>query len=325
MEDKKYVLGVDIGNTKTSYVLVNNDGIVVQFYKGLGANYQSIGENEMVARLSSSVNLMLAKQGISITDLAFIYYGAAGADTPEDFRILKEEFAKAAPGVLFDYENDGWIALHSGTCGKAGMVVTCGTGNTNSAINSAGKKLRIGGLDEHLGDEIGGYALAKAATNAAMRSEDRRDDPTILTSMLPEAIGVKSNAELINFDLDKQLVTKIIKVFFQAAQKGDGVALSICWDMVKEVLKIVREFYYMLFQEEKEFTLVLEGTVFKQKFEPFTNMLELALKQRYNVNIIVPEHDPVVGSVFLAFKGAGITLTDNITDKIISTFNKAKE
>lgn len=324
MKDKKYVIGVDVGNTKTSYALVCSDGNVVQFYKGPGANYQEIGKEEMVLRLGAAYNLILKEQGISISDIVFIYIGAAGADTPEDFRILREEFAKAAPGVPFDFENDGWIALHSGTCGNPGMVVTCGTGNTNFARNSAGKKMRIGGLDDHLGDELGGFALARTATNAAMRSEDRRDDPTILSRLIPEAFGLSSTAELINYELDKKLVTKIIHIFFQAAQMGDGLALSICWDMVREVLKIVQEFYYRLFQDEEEFTLVLEGTVFKQKLEPFTNMLTLALKQRYKVNIVVPEHDPVVGSVFLAFKGAKIALTNEITEKIISTFNKVK-
>ena len=326
MQNTKYVMGVDIGNTKTLYALTKQNGEVIRVYKGSGANYQEIGAAEMVSRLQSAIDAMLTAQGISPDELSFVYYGAAGADTPTDFNTLSIELGRVVPNVPFDFENDGWIALHSGTKGRAGMVVTCGTGNTNFAINSAGKKMRIGGLDDHLGDELGAYALARTAMNAAMRSEDRRDHPTILSTIIPAAFGVQSNAELINFKVDKKLVEKVIKIFFAAAQKGDGLALSICWSMVKEVLKIVREFYYSLFQDEGAFTLVLEGTVFKQRYQPFSTMLELALKQRYQVTIVVPEYEPVVGAIFLAFKGAGIQLDDDMTRKIIETFKgKVKE
>lgn len=321
MNKTKYVIGVDIGNTKTTYALTRTDGCVIDVFKGLGANYQQIGETEMVARLQDSIKKMLNQHNIPESSLCFIYYGAAGADTPHDFILLKKEFAKVVPGILFDFENDGWIALHSGTRGGAGMVVTMGTGNTNFAINSKGEKHRIGGLDEHLGDEIGAYALAKTALNAAVRSEDKRDDPTILSRIIPEAFGVNSTAELINLELDKDIVKKVIQLFFKAAQEGDGLALNICWSIVKEVLKIVREFYYSLFQNEK-FTLVLEGTLFKQKYQPLTNMLELALKQRYNIEIITPDYDPVVGAVFLAFKHAGIPLDATISNNIIETFKE---
>jgi N-acetylglucosamine kinase-like BadF-type ATPase len=322
MNNKKYVIGVDIGNTKTSYALTSADGLVIDVYKGLGANYQEIGESEMVARLQTAIKNMMQKNNIQSANLQFIYFGAAGADTPLDFKILRDQFQKVVPGTPIDFENDGWIALHSGTRGRAGMVVTMGTGNTNFAINSNGKKHRIGGLDAHLGDEIGAYALAKTALNSAVRSDDKRDHPTILSKIIPEAFGVDTTAELINLDLDKDVVKKIIQLFFQAAQKGDGLALSICWSIVKEVLKIVREFYYLLFQDEDQFTLVLEGTVFKQNYQPLTNMLELALHQRYNVNIITPDYDPVVGAVFLALKHSGISLNSETSNKIIETFKQ---
>ncbi len=320
----KYLLGVDIGNTKTVYALVRSDGEVLQKYRGPGANYQEIGAAKMTQRVRAALKQLTRAAGVNIDDLAAIYYGAAGADTPADFDIMRPAFAKAAPGVAFDFENDGWIALHCGTAGGPGMVVTCGTGNTNCAVNAAGESMRIGGLEDFLGDVLGAHSIARYAVRAAVRSEDGRDEPTILTRMIPGALGVRSNADIINLEMNSERVKIIIRTFFKAAQQGDGRSLEICWMLVKEVLKIVREFYNGLFREEDAFTLVLEGTVFKQKYQPFMQMLELALRQRYKAEIVVPGVDPVVGAVFLAFKTAGLSLDDAIVNKITQTY-KSKE
>ena len=318
-QSAKYFVGVDIGNTKTVYALVHEDGTVLQKFRGPGANYQEIGAEEMTRRVREAMLLITQAAGISVTDISAIYYGAAGADTPADFEIMRPALAEATPGVAFEFDNDCWIALHSGTKGGPGMVVTCGTGNTNCAMNAVDEKMRIGGLEEMLGDVLGAFAIARYAVSAAMRSEDGRDEPTILTSMLPKAMDIASNADFITMDINSDRVVTIVQTFFEAARKGDGKSLEICWMLVKETLKIVREFYNGLFQGES-FKLVLEGSVFKQKYEPFTKMLELALHQKYDVEIVFPEWDPVVGAIFLAFKSVGVSPESAIVNRIIKTY-----
>ena len=319
-KENKYFVGVDVGNTKTVYALAHEDGTVLQKYRGPGANYQEIGAGEMTRRILDGLLRTTQAAGIAINDVSAIYYGAAGADTPKDFDIMRPALAEAAPGISFEFDNDCWIALYSGTMGGPGMVVTCGTGNTNCAANASGKHMRVGGLDEMLGDVLGAYSIARYAVSAAMRSEDGRDEPTILTSMLPEALGIASNADIITMEMNSEQVTKIVQTFFEAASIGDGKSLEICWMLVKETLKIVREFYSGLFQGQS-FTLVLEGSVFKQKYQPFFKMLELALHQKYKLEIIIPEWDPVVGAVFLAFKSAGYSLESSIVHRIVETYS----
>ncbi len=321
----KYVLGVDIGNSKTSYALAGKDGAVHRVLRGSGANYQEIGRDEMVTRLTQSITQILRQQAISPEQLGYIYYGAAGADTVEDFTVLRQAFSEATPNTPFDFDNDGWIALHSGTAGKPGMVVTCGTGNTNFAVNSAGIRMRIGGLEEMLGDRLGAPAICGYALAAARRSEDGRDEPTILTSMLPAAFGLHDNSEFINLEKNPSFVEKVISVLFEAAQRGDGKSLQICWDLAQEVLKIVSRFYDTLFREEKQFTLVLEGSFFKARYQPLMTMLELALHQRYPMELVIPDHEPVVGAVWLALRGCGTDLTPQVVDRAIRTYHQAEK
>jgi len=325
LEQTGTVLGVDIGNSKTSYALAGKDGTILQVRRGFGANYQEIGRDEMVRRLSEEITQIMAIQNQEPAALSFIYYGAAGADTPTDFEILRQAFADVVPAVACDFENDGWIALHSGTRASPGMVVTCGTSNTNFAVNHRGERMRIGGLEEALGDVLGAPIIARYAMMAAMRSEDGRDEPTILTGLLAQHFAVSSIAELINLERTPRVVEEVIKLLFSAAQHGDGKSLELCWTLVKEVLKIVERFYRGLFQNEERFTLVLEGSFFKQRYQPFMTMLDLALHQRYPVDVVVPEHDPVVGAVFLALQGSGVTLTAERTDRVITTYLAAEK
>jgi N-acetylglucosamine kinase-like BadF-type ATPase len=324
VRSRRLVIGVDIGNTKTRYALADLQGRVLTVFSGPGANYQETGIEVMKQYIRGALNAMFRNSKRNEDELAAIYYGAAGADTPADFKILRRAFAALTPNAPFDFENDGWIALHSGTRGGPGMVVTCGTGNTNFSVNSKGQRMRIGGLEEALGDILGAPAIARYAMTAAMRSEDHRDEPTILSDLLPKAFGVHSNAELINFERSPAFVETVIKNLFAAAQKGDGVCLALCWQLVKEVLTIVRQFHAGLFQKEKRFTLVLEGSFFKQKYQPFMQMLELALHQRYELTVVVPDYDPVVGALFLAYQTCDHSLTDQQAARLIASYKSAE-
>ena len=183
--------------------------------------------------------------------------------------------------------------------------------------------MRIGGLSEVLGDVLGAYSIASYALQAAVRSEDGRDFPTILSRLIPRALNVESNADVINLEMNSDLVKKVVETLFGAAQLGDGRALEICWTLVKEVLAIVREFH-PLFQDERTFKLVLDGSVFRQQYQPLTRMLELALTQRYDLDIIYPDYDPVVGALFLAFKEAGLSLTREGAERIIASYKEAE-
>ncbi|GAK58784.1 ATPase, BadF/BadG/BcrA/BcrD type [Candidatus Vecturithrix granuli] len=316
----KHFIGIDIGNTKTLYVLADETGDVKSVYYGRGANYQGCGREQAIAILQAGFSTLLQQSGCSFSEISGLYYGAAGADTSHDFEMLRNILASVTPSISFDFENDGWISLKSGTIDGIGMVVTCGSGNTNFAMNARGQRKRIGGLCEYLGDVLGAYRIAHFACSAAMRSADGRAEPTILTRMIPDALEVKQPEDIINLPMNAATVKTVIQTFFKAAEMGDGKALEITWMLTKEVLTIVREFSTTLFTLDEQLTLVLDGPVFRAQYQPLMRMIELALRQRYHVNIIVPQWDPVVGALFYALENGGIQLTNEISQRIIQTY-----
>ncbi len=65
---------------------------------------------------------------------------------------------------------------------------------------------------------------------------------------------------------------------------------------------------------------MLDGSVFRAQYQPLMRMIDLALHQRYYVNIAVPQWDPVVGALFYALENGGIQLTNEISQRVIQTY-----
>ncbi len=321
---KQYLLGVDIGNTKTQYALADTEGNIVATVYDVGASHENLGPDGAGAAITEGIGKVLNAAGIKLEQIKYIYYGAAGADTADDFKLLRKVYKKVTPNIPFDFENDGYIALKSGTIDGVGMLVTNGTSNTNFAMNAKGDLKRIGGLSFHTGDTLGAVNIAMFVCRAAIRGEDGRACPTVISRLITGAFCLKEVEDIKNVPLFPENIQKVVEIFFEAARMGDGVALEITWMLVRETLHIVDEFHRGLFKPGENFKLVLDGSVFKQKYQPFMNMLELCLNQKYKnrIKIVVPEWDPVLGAVFHAYEKSGHILTRKISDRMIKTYIK---
>jgi len=321
---KEFYLGVDIGGTKTVFALADQNGNVQQVLYKAGANHELCGIETLEKILSEGISQIISDTGIAPRDIKFVYYGAAGADTENDFKILQPVLSRVTPGQVFDFENDGLIALKSGTIDGVGLVITCGTGNINFGVNSKGAVKRIGGMSIFAGDILGALPIAGDTFSAALRSKDGRGYPSILETLLPKALKVKQLEDITDCERSSENVKKIIETLFEAATSGDGKALAITWKLVKETLDIINVFYNTLFKDEKSFKLVLEGSVFKHRYPVFMTMLTHAIEQKYTVDIIIPEWDPVIGALFYAFESGSINLTEDLTKTIINTYIKKR-
>jgi N-acetylglucosamine kinase-like BadF-type ATPase len=302
--DKIWV-GIDIGNTKSEYVACDETGTVVSFAVGPGANHQAVGYTEALNTLRESYSTLLPNGRTP----DFVFVGAAGADTQNDFDILHALFSEVFGSAPFAFENDGLVALKNGLDDQRGLVVTCGTSNTNFAVDNGGRIERIGGLTDHLGDKLGAYAIARAAMSAATRGEDRREAPTVLTRLLTSEFGVSSMGDLISVPLDSQSVRRVIECLFEATRMGDGRSLALTWDFVEEIIRIIDLFASSMFFDGDPFRVVLDGPVYRAGYAEFLTMIRLAVAERYPAEIVIPETPPVLGAVFLAFEHSGIQLT----------------
>jgi len=317
-----YILGIDIGNSKSHYAICDVNGNFIAEHFAIGANHQECGENELRKRVREGAEAVCRDGKISFTDIDYVYLGVAGADTKAEFKMLRIHFTEIFQGIEFDFDNDGIIALKNGVEELAGIVITCGTGNTNFAMDSDGNVFRLGGLCEYLGDNLGSMLLAKKVLSAAMRAEDGRDIASILGPRLCKAFSIATMSDFMDIGLTIDAAKIINTELFRAVEDYDGVALSIAWDFVKEIVIITEHFKKKYIQEEDNFKLVLDGHIFTHKNHLFLRMIENALISRYPfIELIFPDTPPVIGALLFGLERKKL-LNKRVVQNLKSSYRK---
>lgn len=312
-----YFLGVDVGGTKTHVLIVDGSGNVISFHEGPGANYQGMGVEKALQNLRQAIAEALEKASLTTDKLNASFFGVAGADFEYENRIVRSMLERL--GLKnYAFDNDGRIALRSGTLDDVGIMISCGTGGINYACD--GKRIeRIGGFSTFFGERLGSYIVAGKVASAIVRAKDGRSENTIMVEMFESQI--QSNIEdIMHFEYEgdyekmREYVVLLIKILFFAARKHDFVALKILCEIVEEVLSIVRAF-----RSKLSFTppikLVLEGSFFKNADPMLLEMIQTALGRDYR--LIVPKHPPVVGAVLLAAELAGYRFNEESVERLI--------
>ncbi len=316
-------LGVDVGGTKTEAILVDDEGKVLSYFRGGPGNYQSIGKERAFREIKRVIDGTLEKAGIKKDDVTFAYFGVAGADTPKDFEIVRT-ILSGLNLKRFDFDNDGRIALRSGTFDDVGIMISCGTGSISYACDGRNMH-RAGGFSFFFGERLGSYYIAGFVTSAVMRAKDGRAPKTKLIRIVEEKIKMKVE-DLMRYEyFDERrpidFVPLVIESLFEGFRKHDFMATKIFVSIVEEVLNIV-EAHRRVLNFEKPIKLVLEGTFFKKAERSLIEMIKSALGDEFE--IIIPEHDPIVGAVLLAMEKAGLPIDRKLFNKLVDSYLEFK-
>ena len=311
-------LGCDVGGTKTLAVLANEKGEVLSYWKGKGANYQTVGKEKALSNLREVINGVLDRAGKTVSDVDFAFFGYAGADFEHEFQIVRSILDQLG-FERYDFDNDGRIALRSGTFDDVGIVISCGTGSISYA--SDGKKInRIGGLSFFFGERLGSYHIAGLVASAVVRAKDGRGEKTLLVEEVEKEVGPLE--KLMRYEYEgspemEELVRLLIEKLFSCAKKGDFVALKILHEIAEEVLRIVQAHRKVL-ALLSPVKVVLEGGFFKNADEILRKMIGSALGSE--CVLVIPEHDPVVGAVLLAMERAGLRVERDVVETLVKTY-----
>ena len=216
-------LGVDVGGTKTDAILVNDEGKVLSYFRGGPGNYQSIGREKAFREIKRVVDGVLKKIGLEKNDITFAYFGIAGADTVKDFEIIRSILNGLAL-KRYDFDNDGRIALKSGTFDDIGIMVSCGTGSISYAYDGNNTH-RVGGFSSFFGERLGSFYIAGFVMSAIMRSKDGRSPKTKLKKIVENKLKMRVE-DLMRYEyFDERtsinFVPLVIKSIFEGF-KGNG-------------------------------------------------------------------------------------------------------
>ncbi|WP_290628382.1 BadF/BadG/BcrA/BcrD ATPase family protein [Lactobacillus sp.] len=171
----KYMIGIDAGGTHSTAIAYDENG------KELGRAESGPGQinNDYelgLKNIAAAVNELRDKiDGDCMKVLAGIAGLSVVGNAPEVAATISSMVGNIPTRAI----TDSLLALYNGLEGADGALVIAGTG---SVVNGRqdGSLITVGGYGSLLGDEGSGYAITKAALQAALLKWDRREESSLV-------------------------------------------------------------------------------------------------------------------------------------------------
>lgn len=307
---KKLILGVDGGNSKTDYFLFDTDGNFLDFHRGKTVSHEQFKDGYQGAyqALKQQLDAFFFRNALTSQEIAASVFGLAGVDTP----VQKANMEKVISDLgfsQFKVVNDSFLPIKAATSKGYGVCSINGAGTSCGGIDSFGAYLQVGGIGAIVGDEAGGYYIARMAVRSCYDEQYRFGKPTSLSSIVMDLLKVTNkyylmeaiSAQSVSRTLDYNALT--LAVFSEAA-KGDSVSMDILRQVGENLARSAAGcIVHLDFVEKVE--VVLAGSVWVKGAsiimkEAFQNkVIELTKKQIEVIPLAVP---PATGAIIWAME-----------------------
>ncbi|HEY5521488.1 MAG TPA: BadF/BadG/BcrA/BcrD ATPase family protein [Candidatus Limnocylindrales bacterium] len=298
------VLGIDGGNSKVDLALVDARGRLLGAVRGPTVSHQAVGLDAGMARLGElAARLMKVSGAVSKPDI--VVGTLAGADYPEDVRLLERAITRLELGRDVVVLNDTFAALRAGASSGWGVGLVCGQGINAAAVAPNGRQARFPGIGDIAGDWGGGGGIAMAALQAAVRGSDGRGPHTSLEQAVPQYFGLKTAAAMTRafyFGLiPESRISSLAPLVFEQAAARDAVARAIIDRLADELAGMAGALIRRLHLTRLDVEVVLAGGVFRTRDEAFYERLHQGLLGAApRARFVHLDSPPVAGAVLLA-------------------------
>jgi N-acetylglucosamine kinase-like BadF-type ATPase len=261
--NKKYVIAIDGGGSKTVGVIADVEGNILAQKKVGASNPNDIGEEQSAELLVSLAESLLAMVGVSASLVASFFAGVSGAIGHTDAleARLSNSFPEAKVKVASDILN--LFGLLEGDCERDAVALICGTGSV-CFVQKDGELHRIGGWGYLLDSFGGGYSIGRDGLESALRCADGRGEKTTLYYRACEYLGdAPENSITRIYKEGKPLIAGFAPYVFMEALGGDRVALQILSVSVSSLCECVATASRII-GEGVEFDCILGGGIFNE-------------------------------------------------------------
>jgi len=320
----KYVLGVDGGNTKTQYCLYTTSGEYVDCLRTGTCSHERFADGFVGCKraLDEQLGMILGRNKLKSSDLAYSVFGLAGAD----FEWQKIELSKIIASLGFSnfvVDNDGYIALKAGSADGAGVCSINGTGTVTVGINKS-KRLQVGGIGDISGDKGGGTYLSRSAAAAVYDTCFRCGADTVLKYMIFNGFGIACKDDyaeaIIKILASSDNMLKINRMISDAEKQGDKVTVNILGGIGEE-LGLTSAGCLRELQHSGTVNIVLAGSVWvKGGYTAMLKAYKTVLTQNClpdtKLSYTVLKQEPAIGAVIWALERAGV-ITEAMREKLL--------
>jgi N-acetylglucosamine kinase-like BadF-type ATPase len=255
------LVGVDAGGTKTTGVVADESGRVLNTVRRGGANLHVHGELAVEKVLASLLDELCPDEAPVALCL-----GMAGVDRPGEGDLVRALLRRLGFRGNAVVVNDAVIAIAAGAHDRVGVVVIAGTGSIAYGIDGQGKTARAGGLGPTLADEGSGGWVGHRALVAAVRAAEGRGEPTMLKDALFNVLGVTALPDLppmaYGGGLTRERLAELAPAVIAVARTGDAVATSILEEASTELASTARSVVRQLDFRGAPYPLIFSGGLF---------------------------------------------------------------
>ena len=308
--EKKYLLGVDGGNTKTDFMLFDSKGNFVDHLRAGTCSHESVKDSFAGAKreLNKNLTILCERSGISRREIAASVFGLAGIDTSMQqqklTKILEELGFKN-----FIALNDSFLSIKAVSRDGTGVCSINGTGTVTGGIDRRQKYLQVGGIGAAAGDCAGGRNFSMRAIQAVYNALFRNGSATDMTQPMLTLLGVENDETLMAAISEQYYGRKIkdlefMKILFSAANRGDEAAVAIVTDIAGEMANSVIGCVQRLDFGE-EVNIITAGSIWMRCETPllyreFCRVVQQGLRQK--CIFLRPEFLPICGAINWAFQ-----------------------
>lgn len=300
-------LGIDGGTTKTEFVLVNEDGLVIHRLLLEGSNPKISGLEKTLSVLKRGIDRMLLIRD----DIQGIFAGITGVKYGNRIQKIKDFLGKAYPLINASVDTDSSIAFSSIPNLDSFAAMICGTG---FAIHARmGKEYhRVAAWGYVLDNMCGGYGIGREVIRAALAEQDGFGDKTAMTPAVCERLGnrILDDGHDEIYSAGAGFIAEFAPIAFDAYEAGDAVAAKILNDSAEEMSNVLS---YALATYGCSSTVVLTGGLAKN------NALVDLIRNKIpaDVTFISAPLPPIYGACLNA-----CTLYGKVSDNFFDIFKK---
>ena len=310
----KYLIGIDGGGTKTSFLLAEQTGKIINKIDLSTTHYLQCGFSEMAVRLREGITKLIGT--INSKDILSIAICLAGyTDSADDDLLIEKAIQKELKGYPYKIYSDT-INAHRGTLlGKPGINIIAGTGSIAYGIDDRNQSARCGGWNHMFGgDEGSAYWLGCKLILEFTRQSDGRDPRTELYAYVRNKFNLSDDGEIIvrtveEMKFKREEIALLAKDVSYLANKGDVYAISIYNQAAEELFELTNGLVKKL-HFNKPIMVSGTGGVFKSGdclLKPLEKKLETI-----NAKFIKAALPPDKGSLIVAALDKGIDISGNI-------------
>jgi N-acetylglucosamine kinase-like BadF-type ATPase len=318
-------LGVDGGGTKTTFVLVDNDGQIIGSHQGPTSYHLETGMPGLREVLNEGLATVLDRAGIDGSAVAHAFFGlpAYGEDS------AKQPLLDAMPEALLGHRryscgNDMVCAWAGSLAASDGINVVAGTGSIAYGERQ-GRSARAGGWGELFGDEGSAYWIAVQALNVFTRMSDGRLPKGPLYAALRTAFDLMLDldlpAKLMNAQ-SRSRIAALCQVVTGAARDGDEQAVRILDDAARELAGMAAAVRCRLgFEPDEPVPLSYSGGLFNAGPLILGPLQRHLRQQSGSYRLAPPLLTPALGAALYAAKLAGQPLSRTAVKRLAALRN----